>query len=57
MLNWIENETEIRLSESERFILIELLAMMAIVGVMASVGVKKLTLLSDTATNKAPRKE
>jgi prepilin-type N-terminal cleavage/methylation domain-containing protein len=35
------------------FTLIELLAMMVIMGVMASVGVKKLDLLSDTATIRA----
>lgn len=34
------------------FTLIELLAMMVIIGVMASVGVKKLDVLSDTATNR-----
>ena len=37
------------------FTLIELLAMMVIIGVMASVGVKKLDLLSDTATKRALR--
>jgi prepilin-type N-terminal cleavage/methylation domain-containing protein len=35
------------------FTLIELLTMMVIVGVMSSVGVKKLDLLSDTATKRA----
>ena len=37
------------------FTQIELLAMMVILGVMASVGVKKLDLLSDTATKRALR--
>jgi hypothetical protein len=37
--------------------LIELLAMIVIMGVMASVGVKKLDLLSDTAKSRAFRRE
>ena len=35
------------------FTLIELMGIMVIMGVMASVGVKKLDLLSDSATNRA----
>ena len=35
------------------FTLIELISVMVIIGVMASVGVKKMDLISDTATNRA----